>query len=108
MTAPTTHHHPALEPAHIVLVTTHDCHFCAQARNALERLGHDYPLEVQEIDLVSPRGRELAAQHGILFPPGLLLDGAFVGFGRVSEGKLRHLLAQRAPVTAAHQRVGAV
>ncbi len=88
-------------PARVLLVTAPDCHFCADAKALLARLGQTYPLEVREVGLSSPGGGELAARHGILFPPGLLLDGGFVGFGRVSERKLRRLLEQRAHTGAA-------
>jgi glutaredoxin len=83
-------------PPRVLLLSAPDCHFCAQAKAVLDRLRREYPLEVQEVSLASPEGQDLAARHGILFPPGLFLDGTFVGFGRVSERKLRRLLAQRA------------
>ena len=86
----------AVAPARVLLVTAPDCHFCADAKALLARLGQTYPLEVREVDLSSPEGQETATRHGIMFPPALLLDGGFVGFGRVSERKLRRLLEQRA------------
>jgi glutaredoxin len=96
----------ALAPARVLLVTAPDCHFCADAKALLARLGQTYPLEVREVDLSSPEGQETATRHGIMFPPGLLLDGGFVGFGRVSERKLRRLLAQRADTGAARGEHG--
>jgi hypothetical protein len=100
-----TAHAPAW-PAPVLLVTTSDCHFCTEGKVALERLGRDYPLVVEEIALASPRGQELATRHGVLFPPGLFLDGACVGFGRVSERKLRRLLEQRARHAPLPQSIG--
>ena len=88
-------------PARILLVAADDCHFCAQAKAILDQMGHEHPLVVEEVSLTSPRGQDLAARHGILFPPGLFLDGSFVGFGRVSERKLRRLLEQRAQAASA-------
>ena len=85
-------------PARVLLVTAPDCHFCADAKALLARLGRTYPLEVREVDLSSPEGQETATRHGIMFPPGLLLDDEFVGFGRVSERKLRRVLERRAQV----------
>lgn len=95
-------------PARILLVAADDCHFCAQAKAILTQVGREYRLEVEEVSLTSPEGQELAARHGILFPPGLFLDGAFIGFGRVSERKLRRLLEQRrqTPSAAAPLRPG--
>jgi glutaredoxin len=89
-------------PPRVLLVSAPDCHFCAQAKAVLDRLRREYPLEVQEVSLASPEGQDLAARHSILFPPGLFLDGTFVGFGRVSERKLRRLLEQRAHAATTH------
>ncbi len=90
----------ALAPCPMLRVAAHDCHFCADARAVLERLGREHLLRVREVSIESPEGRLLATRHGILFPPGLLLDGQFVGFGRLSERKVRHLLEQRATALA--------
>ena len=73
----------------IRLVTAHDCHLCNHAHDVLARLRDDYPLVIDEVALESPEGRTLATRHGILFPPGLFVNDAFVGFGRVSERRLR-------------------
>jgi hypothetical protein len=87
-------------PADIVLITPPDCHFCADGKAVLARLAADYPLAVREIAWSSDDGQALVARHGILFPPGLLIDDAFVGFGRVSERKLRRLLERRSTAIA--------
>ena len=79
----------------IVLITAPDCHFCADGKAVLARLAAHYPLTVREIAWSSADGQALVARHGILFPPGLLVDDAFVGFGRVSERKLRRVLERR-------------
>ncbi len=97
----------AVAPARVLLVTAPDCHFCADAKALLARLGQAYPLEVREVDLSSPEGQEAATRHGIMFPPGLLLDGGFVGFGRVSERKLRRLLEQRVVAATVTRAEGA-
>ncbi len=81
--------------AHILLLTADDCHFCEQGKNTLHKLRREFPLEIEEIALASARGQELSERFGVLFAPGLFLDGHFVGFGRVSERKLRKLLQQR-------------
>ncbi len=86
----------AVAPARVLLVTAPDCHFCADAKAVVARLGQTYPLEVREVAISSPEGQETATRHGIMFPAGLLLDDGFVGFGRVSERKLRRLLERRA------------
>lgn len=55
----------------------------------------EYPLSVSVRDLDSPKGRALAERTGLLFPPGLLLDGRPYSYGRVSERKLRRELDKR-------------
>ncbi len=67
---------------------------CHHAKDVLARVGHDFPLEVGAIDLTSLQGRELATRSGVLFAPGVPLDGSPFAFGRLSERKLRkHLRA---------------
>jgi hypothetical protein len=56
----------------------------------------DHPLRVEEISLDSDGGRALAARAGVLFAPGIFLDGTLFGFGRVSERKLRRMLDRSA------------
>ena len=105
-----THHadqHASATPALVLLVTAPDCHFCAQAKEILAALGRTYALEVREVAHSAPEGQALALRHGILFPPGLLLDNTFVGFGRVSERKLRRLLEQRVQEAVAAPSEGA-
>ena len=82
-------------PARITLLTRTDCGLCEHAKHVLARIGADHPLVVEEISLDSPQGRTLAAHAGLAFAPGLLLDGAPFGYGRLSERKLRKSLARR-------------
>jgi glutaredoxin len=84
-----------MESAHITLVTAEDCHFCHDGLETLHKLGREFRIDVEEVPLSSDRGMQLAERHRILFPPGLILDDAFVGFGRVSERRMRKLLSQR-------------
>lgn len=82
-------------PVRITLLTQHECGFCAHAKQVLARLNVDYPLQINEIDLAGDEGRRLAARAGILFAPGVLVDGEPFSFGRLSERKLRRLLDKR-------------
>ncbi len=79
----------------VLLVTANDCHFCAHARQVLARIAERYPLSVFEIPWTSEEGRRLADRDGIVFPPGIYLDGSFFGYGRLSEGKLQKWLRER-------------
>lgn len=79
----------------VTLLTQADCAFCGHARQVLARVGEEHPLTVEEISLDTQQGRELAVRHGVLFAPGILLDGEPFGYGRLSEKKLRKELARR-------------
>lgn len=80
----------------VVLLTAPDCSFCHDAKAMVQRLSSDFPLTLREVALDSSEGQELAIRNGLLFPPGILLDGKAFSYGRPSEGKLRrelHLLS---------------
>jgi len=76
----------------ITLLTQEDCAMCQHAKQVLARVREDHPLEVTEIDLASEQGRALAARAGVVFAPGLLVDGRPFGYGRISERRLRRTL----------------
>jgi hypothetical protein len=80
----------------VTLLTQGDCALCGHAKQVLADVGADHPLEVEEIGLDTPEGRELALRHGVLFAPGVLLDGESFAYGRLSERRLRRTLARRA------------
>jgi glutaredoxin len=82
-------------PTVVTLLTQDDCRLCEHAKEVLGRVGQDHPLHVEEIELTSDRGRALAAEAGVLFAPGVFVDGRPFGFGRLSERKLRRSLASR-------------
>lgn len=78
----------------ITLLSADGCHYCAHAREVLARLGQEWPLAVEEISIHTPVGSERALRDGIAFPPGIYVNGALFGYGRLSEGKLRLHLAK--------------
>ncbi len=80
----------------ITLLTQADCALCEHAKKVLARVGEDHPLEVTEIDLASQEGRALAAGAGVLFAPGVLVDGRPFGYGRLSERRLCRALGRLA------------
>jgi len=81
----------------ITLLTQADCALCEHAKGVLARVGADHPVEVTEIDLASEHGRALAARAGVVFAPGVLVDGRPFGYGRLSERRLRRSLSRMAP-----------
>ena len=78
----------------VTLLTSEGCHYCANARELLVRLGKEWPLVVEEIPLHSAEGSRRALGDGIVFPPGLYVNDALFGYGRLSEGKLRRRLTE--------------
>jgi glutaredoxin-like protein DUF836 len=79
-------------PVEITLLTQDDCTFCDIAKEVLRRLDEVYPLRVTEISLATDQGQRLARSAGMLFAPGVLVDGAPFSYGRLSERKLRRAL----------------
>lgn len=71
------------------------CELCDRAKTVLERLGREFALHVSEVALDSTDGQRLAAAGGVLFAPGVLLDGQAFSYGRLSERKLRKELRRR-------------
>lgn len=76
----------------ILLLTSENCHFCEMASTMLRRLSGEFPLDVSTLSLASPTGRQLAERNGILFAPGLFVDGQPFSYGRPSERRLRRAL----------------
>lgn len=89
-------------PVQITLLSQSSCGFCDHAKEVLSRVGADYPLRITEIDLAGEEGQRLAARAGVLFAPGVLVDGEFFSFGRISERRLRRTLDQRRQDRPAH------
>ncbi len=84
-----------MKPVEVTLLTQQHCTFCDLAKEILDRVGREYPLRVREIDLTSAEGQRLATSVGVLFAPGVLLDGEAFSYGRLSERKLRRELDRR-------------
>ena len=88
----TIEHHKRIS---ILLLTQEHCGFCEQAREILERLSREYWLSISTLAMESPEGQQLALHGGLCFPPGVLIDGTPVSYGRLSERKLRRELDRR-------------
>ena len=76
----------------VTVLTREDCAFCEQAKDIVTRLAKEYPLTLNEVDMDSPAGQELAERGGVMFPPGVFLDHQPFSYGRLSEKKLRREL----------------
>lgn len=81
--------------AEVTLLVQPSCSLCDHAKAVLARVAVDHPLTVTEVGLDTEPGRELAERGGVLFAPGIFVDGRPFGFGRLSEKRLRRALAAR-------------
>ena len=79
----------------VILLSQEECKLCEQAKSVLERLAGEYPLTLSMLDLSSDEGRAMADSGGVLFPPGVFLDGEPFSYGRLSERKLRRELDRK-------------
>ncbi len=82
----------------VTLLTKAQCGFCDDAKAILTRLAGEYPLTVETVDVGTPEGEAMAVRGGILFPPGIFLDGQPFSYGRLSERKLRRELERQSLV----------
>ena len=81
----------------ITLLTQPSCTSCEHAKEVLARLTQEFPLQINEIGLATEEGLALAARHGVVFAPGVLVDGDMFSYGRLPEKKLRRYLSQHHP-----------
>src|SRR6266852_3580977 len=79
----------------IHILTQPECAFCDAAKAIFERLSRDYPLSVSTVAIDSPEGASLAQRGGVMFPPGIFIDGKPFSYGRPSERKIRREIEQR-------------
>ena len=86
---------PAAPPFRVEVITSAGCHYCAQAREVLERVGAEVPLHVAEVALDSAAGQAALARWRVPFPPIVVIDGELFGYGRLSERKLRAALTAK-------------
>jgi glutaredoxin len=82
-------------PVEITVLTQDDCGFCDDAKRVLDRMSAEFPLRIKEIGLAGEEGQTLARAAGVLFAPGVLVDGKPFSYGRLSERKLRRALGKR-------------
>ena len=73
----------------LTLLTKSDCAWCNDGRKILKELSLEFPLQIEEVSLDSDHGRRLAAEHHLMFAPGLIVDQHLVAHGRMSKRALR-------------------
>jgi len=78
-----------MSPISIVILTQQDCASCEAAKAIVERLARKYALSASAVSLDSPDGVALAEAGGVLFPPGIFINGNLFSYGGLSERMLR-------------------
>ena len=73
----------------ILMLVQGDCAFCDRAHEILDRLQREYPLSVRIVDIDSDEGHTQAQEGGVMFAPGVFIEGSPFSYGRLSERKLR-------------------
>lgn len=76
----------------VTLLTQDECAFCEHAKTILERLAAEYGFSLRTMDTLSVEGQRLVQQGGVMFPPGIFIDGEAISYGRPSERRLRREL----------------
>jgi len=76
----------------VVVVTSTSCHLCEDALEVLSELSREFPLSVREVDIRSPEGARIVADHRPPMPPAVLVHGALFSSGRLPRKKLRRYL----------------
>jgi glutaredoxin len=85
----------------LIVLTQPSCGFCDAAKELAARLAAEYALSTRELSLTDGEGRVLAERTGVLFAPGILLDGELLAYGRPSERRIRRELDRRLPRSVA-------
>ncbi|WP_062463886.1 glutaredoxin family protein [Demequina soli] len=76
----------------LTLVRTATCHLCDDAQDVLDTLRRDGRIQVITLDVESPVGRALLAEHRPALYPLVLVDNEFFSAGRLPRKKLARLL----------------
>lgn len=81
--------------ASVVVVTAPACHLCDDALLRLRAAAGPARLDVRVVELESPEGRALVAQHRPPMSPLVLVDGVFFSSGRLPQRKVDALVRVR-------------
>ena len=79
----------------VLILMQENCGFCDEAKLLFQRLAREFPLVLALKDINSPEGQESALRGGVLFPPGIFIDGEPICYGRPSERGLRRAIDKR-------------
>lgn len=73
----------------IQFLTMPDCHNCEAAKKIFDQITPDFPnIEVEEIDMTTPRGQELVQKYSVMASPGIVINEELFSTGGVDKTKL--------------------
>jgi len=74
----------------IQFLTMPGCHSCAEVKKTFNEIMPEFSnkVEVQEIDMTTPKGQELVQKYGIMSSPGIVINEKLFSTGGVNKEKL--------------------
>jgi hypothetical protein len=78
----------------LTYVTAPNCHFCEEGRAIVVHLAQESGFPVEEVEWGSAQATKLTKHEPPLFPPAVYLDEKLLGYGRLSERRLRKLMRE--------------
>lgn len=72
----------------VQFVTSPGCTHCEQVRKIFDELKPKYPeMQIEEIDVTTPKGMDLAVRHSIMASPGIIINGELFSTGGLNRGE---------------------
>lgn len=84
--------------SHLIYITAPGCHLCERGRSIVRELAERAGLELVEVGWDEPAARTLTDLDGVPFAPALYLEDRLLGYGRLSERRLRKQMVGVVPV----------
>lgn len=70
----------------VQFVTSPGCTHCAEVRKVFEELKPKYSeLQIEEIDVTTPKGMELVIKYSIMASPGVIVNGELFSTGGINK-----------------------
>ena len=75
---------------YLQFLTAEGCHDCEGAKRIINEAKKKFPylkLQVEEIDIISLKGLDLAVKHSVMSNPGIIVNGKLFSTGRLDREK---------------------
>ena len=82
----------------VELVSAPGCVHCKEVETILEEIKPDFPaLEVEIVEMLTPKGQEMIQKYQIMASPGIVIDGDLFATGGVKKDQLVEKLKSISP-----------